>query len=87
VHRLPGALYLYPRIHLSENARENAVDAGKEPDGFYTLALLDETGICVVPGSGFERHYRLTFLCPWVGVGVGKLERFHLKWVEVCGED
>jgi len=88
----PGALYLYPRIRLSENARNKAVEAGKEPDVFYALALLDETGICVVPGSGFgqkegEWHYRLTCLCPGVEEYVGKLERFHLKWVEMYGEE
>jgi alanine transaminase len=88
----PGALYLYPRIRLSEKARNKAVEAGKQPDAFYALALLDETGICVVPGSGFgqkegEWHYRLTCLCPGVEEYVGKLETFHLKWVEMYGEE
>ncbi|KAJ7236866.1 hypothetical protein B0H12DRAFT_1075726 [Mycena haematopus] len=46
-----------PGVSLKEVARE----AGKEPDAFYALAMLD--GICVVPGSGFgqqegEWHYR-----------------------------
>jgi len=87
----PGALYLYPRIILSEKARTKALEAGKAPDAFYALALLDETGICVVPGSGFgqkegEWHYRLTCLCPGVDEYVGKLERFHLKWVETYEE-
>ncbi|KAF7324150.1 Alanine aminotransferase [Mycena kentingensis (nom. inval.)] len=38
----PSALYLFPRIDMPEKA---ARDAGQEPDAFYTLALLDETGI------------------------------------------
>ncbi|KAF9559767.1 alanine aminotransferase [Agrocybe pediades] len=88
----PGALYLYPQIKLSEKAREAAKAASKEPDAFYALALLDQTGICVVPGSGFgqkegEWHYRLTCLCPGVDEYVGKLERFHLQWVEKYGEE
>ncbi|KIJ59514.1 hypothetical protein HYDPIDRAFT_183971 [Hydnomerulius pinastri MD-312] len=67
----PGALYLYPKTELSKKAVEAARKAGKEPDAFYALALLDATGICVVPGSGFgqkegEWHYRLTCLCPGV---------------------
>lgn len=87
----PGALYLYPQIQLSEKAKAAAKAAGKEPDAFYALALLDETGICVVPGSGFgqkddEWHYRLTCLCPGVEEYVGKLENFHRKWVETYGE-
>ncbi|KAF8524670.1 1-aminocyclopropane-1-carboxylate synthase 2 [Hysterangium stoloniferum] len=78
----PGALYLFPRIVLPPKAIEAARKAGKEPDALYSLALLDETGICTVPGSGFgqmegEFHYRLTCLCDGVEEYVGKLERFH----------
>ncbi|KAF9045331.1 transaminase [Panaeolus papilionaceus] len=87
----PGALYLFPQIKLSKKAQEAAVAAGKEPDAFYALALLDSTGICVVPGSGFgqkegEWHYRLTCLCPGVDEYVGKLENFHRDWVKKYGE-
>ncbi|TFK31411.1 alanine aminotransferase [Crucibulum laeve] len=87
----PGALYLFPQIKLSDKAQEAARKAGKEPDAFYSLALLDETGICVVPGSGFgqkegEWHYRLTCLCPGVDEYVGKLEGFHRRWVQKYGE-
>ncbi|KAJ7481912.1 pyridoxal phosphate-dependent transferase, partial [Mycena latifolia] len=83
----PGALYLFPKIEIPAKAVEAARKVGKEPDAFYALALLDETGICVVPGSGFgqregEWHYRLTCLCPGVEDYVGKLERFHLAFVE-----
>jgi len=86
----PAALYLFPQIKLSKKAQEAAEAAGKVPDVFYSLALLDATGICVVPGSGFgqkegEWHYRLTCLCPGVEEYVGKLEKFHLAWVEKYG--
>ncbi|KAK7062802.1 alanine transaminase [Paramarasmius palmivorus] len=86
----PGALYLYPRISLSDKAIEAARKAGKEPDTFYALGLLDETGICVVPGSGFGQkeghwHYRLTCLCPGVDEYVGKLEKYHKNWIEKYG--
>lgn len=82
----PGALYLYPQIRLSKKAIEAAKSRGKEPDAFYALELLDRTGICVVPGSGFgqkegEWHYRLTCLCPGVEEYVNKLERFHREFV------
>jgi alanine transaminase len=83
----PGSLYLFPRIYLSEAAIEAAKAAGKAPDAFYALGLLDETGICVVPGSGFGQvegtwHYRLTCLCPGVDEYVGALETFHRKFTE-----
>lgn len=86
----PGALYLYPQIHLPQKAIEAARKAGKEPDALYSLELLDHTGICVVPGSGFgqkegEHHYRLTCLCPGVEEYVGKLEKFHIGFIEKYG--
>jgi len=86
----PGALYLFPKIELSKKAQEAAREAGKEPDAFYALHLLDETGICVIPGSGFgqkegEWHYRLTCLCPGVEEYVGKLEDFHKGFVKQYG--
>jgi len=42
-------------------------EAGQEADTFYALSLLEETGLCVVPGNGFGQkegtyHIRLTFL-------------------------
>ncbi|KAF9444290.1 PLP-dependent transferase [Macrolepiota fuliginosa MF-IS2] len=86
----PGALYLYPQIIIPPKAQEAARKLGKEPDAFYALQLLDKTGICVVPGSGFgqkagEWHYRLTCLCPGVEEYVNKLEQFHLDFVATYG--
>lgn len=86
----PGALYLFPRLDLPAAAVEAAHKAGKAPDHFYAIALLDETGICAVPGSGFgqkegEAHYRLTCLCDGVDEYVGKLERFHLAFMKKYG--
>lgn len=62
-----GALYAFPTVTLSKKAQEAAKAAGKAPDTFYSLAMLDATGICVVPGSGFKQvpgtfHYRTTIL-------------------------
>ncbi|KAH9941552.1 transaminase [Amylocystis lapponica] len=77
----PGALYLYPKLELPDAA---------SPDTLYALELLEETGICVVPGSGFgqkdgEHHYRLTCLCPGVEEYVGALENFHLRFLGKYG--
>ena len=86
----PGALYLYPKLELPDRAVEEARRQGKSPDTLYALELLDATGICVVPGSGFgqkdgEHHYRLTCLCPGVEEYVSALENFHKKFVEKYG--
>jgi alanine transaminase len=62
-----GALYTFPQIRLSPKAIAAAEAAGKAPDAFYCLAMLDATGIVTVPGSGFGQapgtlHYRATIL-------------------------
>jgi alanine transaminase len=62
-----GALYTFPQITLSQNAINAAQAAGKAPDTFYCLEMLAQTGIVVVPGSGFGQvegtwHFRATIL-------------------------
>ncbi|KAI9486342.1 MAG: pyridoxal phosphate-dependent transferase [Benjaminiella poitrasii] len=62
-----GAMYLFPRIRLPNKAIKAAESAGMTPDSFYSMAMLDTTGVCVVPGSGFGQepgtfHFRSTFL-------------------------
>ncbi len=62
-----GALYAFPRITLPAKAMDEAKSRGKAPDTMYALELLDATGICVVPGTGFSQvpgtfHYRTTIL-------------------------
>lgn len=49
----PGAMYSFPQIKLPPKAIEAAKKAGKVPDVFYCLKLLEATGISTVPGSGF----------------------------------
>ncbi|KAL0636822.1 alanine transaminase [Maublancomyces gigas] len=76
-----GAMYLFPTITLSRKAVEAAQKEGRKPDEFYCMRLLDATGICVVPGSGFGQkegtwHFRTTFLAPGVE-WIERLEAFH----------
>jgi len=51
------------------------------------LNLLEETGICVVPGSGFGQqpgtlHFRTTFLPPRedIKILVEKIKKFHSRY-------
>ncbi len=53
---IQGALYAFPRIYLPAKAIKAAVDKNMEPDFLYCLEMLDATGICVVPGSGFKQE-------------------------------
>ena len=78
---LQGSMYLFPTITLPEKAIKEAEGAGKKPDEFYCLRLLDATGICVVPGSGFGQkegtlHFRTTFLAPGTD-WVERIVKFH----------
>ncbi|KAF3959609.1 hypothetical protein CMV_015589, partial [Castanea mollissima] len=62
-----GAMYSFPQIRLPPRAIEAAKRAGKVPDVFYCLKLLEATGISTVPGSGFGQkegvfHLRTTIL-------------------------
>ena len=56
---ITGAMYAFPRITLPSG----------RTDSDYAMALLEQTGICVVPGSGFGQaegtaHFRTTILPP-----------------------
>ncbi|KAG7354129.1 alanine-synthesizing transaminase [Nitzschia inconspicua] len=48
-----GAMYAFPNVTLPPKAIEYADKHDMTPDTVYALSLLDETGICVVPASGF----------------------------------
>jgi aspartate/methionine/tyrosine aminotransferase len=70
-------MYAFPKIKLP---------AGRT-DEDYCMALLEEEGICVVPGTGFGQmpgtaHLRTTILPPTDKIisVVEKLKRFHQKY-------
>ena len=74
-----GAMYAFPRIALPEGVTDSA----------WCLALLEETGICVVPGSGFGQapgtwHFRTTILPPieQLQAVVDRIGRFHVAFCE-----
>ncbi|CAI4217497.1 unnamed protein product [Parascedosporium putredinis] len=81
-----GSMYLFPTIKLPAKAAEAAAAEGRTADEFYCMRLLEATGICVVPGSGFGQregtlHFRTTFLAPgteWVG----NIIKFHKEFMD-----
>jgi len=94
--RPEGAMYGFVRFELPEDpdvdpeamapAERRRHEAGR--DSAYCLALLEETGICVVPGSGFGQqpgtfHFRTTFLPPAAEIEalVERLKTFHERYV------
>lgn len=91
-----GAMYAFVRFELphSPSADVRAFSAAElrtyeaKRDSDYCMALLEETGICVVPGSGFGQapgtlHFRTTFLPPEEEIDefIVQLRRFHEHYV------
>ena len=95
-----GAMYAFVKLNLPD---EKGVDISKlaaeqrqlyeaKRDNEYCMALLEETGICVVPGSGFGQlpgtlHFRTTFLPPKDEIEelVVKMKEFHEGYVKQLG--
>ncbi|KAF8720745.1 hypothetical protein HU200_023654 [Digitaria exilis] len=62
-----GAMFVFPSVCLPKKAIAAAEERNIEPDVFYCLRLLENTGIVVVPGSVFGQvhgtwHFRCTIL-------------------------
>ncbi|XP_007887603.1 alanine aminotransferase 2 [Callorhinchus milii] len=86
---LQGAMYAFPRIFIPPNAIQEAKAQAMAPDMFYCMSLLEETGICVVPGSGFGQkegthHFRMTILLPVekLKVLLQNVKDFHIKFLQ-----
>ncbi|KAM8839701.1 alanine aminotransferase 2-like isoform 1-T1 [Synchiropus picturatus] len=84
-----GAMYSFPRITIPERAVKEAQEKGQQPDMFYCMRMLEETGICLVPGSGFGQkdgtfHFRMTILPPAdkLRILLNKVKEFHQKFTQ-----
>uniref|UniRef100_A0A1B6CHN5 alanine transaminase n=2 Tax=Clastoptera arizonana TaxID=38151 RepID=A0A1B6CHN5_9HEMI len=84
-----GAMYAFPKIDLPEKAIAKAKSLGQCPSTFYAFQLLENTGICIVPGSGFGQkpgtyHFRTTILPQPEKLRdmLQKFKEFHLKFIE-----
>jgi Aspartate/tyrosine/aromatic aminotransferase len=92
-----GAMYAFvklelppePHVALRTMPPEQQREHDAKRDTAYCLALLEETGICVVPGSGFGQvagtlHFRTTFLPPKDEIEelVVRLQEFHERYCE-----
>jgi alanine transaminase len=90
-----GAMYAFPRItNMPQRAIETAKATGTTPDNMYALSLLEATGICVVPASGFGQAegrigFRTTFLPgeEELKVAVTKFAEHHAAFCEMWADD
>jgi len=89
-----GAMYAFVKFELPHTKDiDKMTDKEKAEydalrDSAYCMELLEETGICVVPGSGFGQepgtlHFRTTFLPPKEDIKtlVEKMKTFHDNYV------
>ncbi|MCX7641229.1 MAG: aminotransferase class I/II-fold pyridoxal phosphate-dependent enzyme [Elusimicrobiales bacterium] len=92
-----GAMYAFVKIDLPPEksinikniTQQQLIEYESKRDFDYCLNLLEETGICVVPGSGFGQkphtyHFRITFLPPIDEIKelVKKLKDFHINYLK-----
>jgi alanine transaminase len=92
-----GALYGFvrfelpaePGVDVAAMSVEQRCEYEGRRDSAYCMALLEETGICVVPGSGFGQepgtlHFRTTFLPSQeeIEAMVDRLKAFHERYVD-----
>jgi len=84
-----GAMYAFPQLHLPPKAVAKAKENGQAADVFYAFQLLENTGICIIPGSGFGQrpgtyHFRTTIL-PQNDALISMMDRmksFHTKFMK-----
>lgn len=82
-----GAMYAFPTVNVPPKALEAAKEQGTTPDNLYALSLLETTGICVVPASGFGQKkgrvgFRTTFLHPDTLRAIDLFAQHHEKFTK-----
>jgi aspartate/methionine/tyrosine aminotransferase len=92
-----GAMYAFVKFELSPEPSVNVnsmtpaarLQYEAKRDSDYCMSLLEKTGICVVPGSGFGQmpgtlHFRTTFLPPEDEIRelVVSLKKFHESYTK-----
>ena len=87
-NEVEGALYAFPRLVLPKHLLDKAEASGKPADFNYCMALLDNTGIVTVPGSGFGQepgtmHLRTTILPPEneMKLLTKRWKEFHISYI------
>ena len=85
-----GSMYCFPAVSMPEKCIRVAEREGTSPDTIYSVSLLQRTGICVVPASGFSQKegrfgFRTTFLPPEEEMETA-VEQIRDHYREFCAE-
>ncbi|KAL5467500.1 hypothetical protein EMCRGX_G031741 [Ephydatia muelleri] len=88
-NEVQGAMYAFPKINIPAAAQADAEANNMQLDEYYCLMFLRETGVCVVPGSGFRQipgtwHFRTTILPPEEDIKLllQRFAQFHTNFVQ-----
>lgn len=83
-----GAMYAFPQVKLPDKAIEAAKAKNQAADVFYAFQLLESTGVCIIPGTGFGQqpgtyHFRTTILPQpaLLKVMLDKIATFHKEFI------
>uniref|UniRef100_A0A1B0FKH6 alanine transaminase n=1 Tax=Glossina morsitans morsitans TaxID=37546 RepID=A0A1B0FKH6_GLOMM len=89
VNPIQGAMYVFPKIDIPPKAAAAAKAKNMPADTFYAAELLENTGVCVVPGSGFGQkpftnHFRSTILpqIPLLKEMMTRFKKFHTDFMK-----
>ena len=83
-----GSMYCFPSVQMPDKVLQEAEAMGTAPDTIYAVSLLERTGICVVPASGFSQRegrfgFRTTFLPSEEDMSAA-VERIREHYTEFC---
>ena len=84
-----GALCLFPSVKLPKKFIDGCKKNGTNPDVEYCLLMLEKSGVCVVPWSGFGQrenayHFRIAFLPPLEAINktTNLIQKFHKEFMD-----
>uniref|UniRef100_A0A8C6UY00 alanine transaminase n=1 Tax=Neogobius melanostomus TaxID=47308 RepID=A0A8C6UY00_9GOBI len=84
-----GGAFAFPRVDLPPKALQKAKEMGMEPDTFYCLRLLEESGAFITPGCEYgqkEGTYHIRFCIRSPGDVIedflGRLVTFHTQFMK-----
>nr|XP_015812279.2 alanine aminotransferase 1 isoform X1 [Nothobranchius furzeri] len=84
-----GGVFAFPRVYIPPKAIQKAKEVGMEPDTFYCVRLLEETGVLARPGSEFGQkdgthHIRFCIMTPQhiMEELLRRLSIFHTKFMK-----
>lgn len=89
-NNIDGAMYAFPKLDIPDFRIAEAKALGIAPDLHFSLSLLENTGIVLVPGSGFGQkpdthHVRITNLVNPIdemSKMIDKLKEYSIKYFD-----